>query len=41
MWVAIPLRDLPPSTCALARLRDVKDPARDAFLDIVDALTRT
>jgi hypothetical protein len=39
--VAIPLRDLPPSTCALAGLRDVEDPARDAFVDIVDALSTT
>lgn len=37
--VAIPLRDLPPSTCALARLRDVVDPNRDALLDIVEQLS--
>jgi DNA-binding transcriptional LysR family regulator len=37
--VAIPLRDLPPSTCALARLRDVVDPNRDALLAIVDQLS--
>lgn len=39
--VAIPLRDLPPSSCALAGLRDVEDPGRDAFVDIVDALSKT
>ncbi|MGZ0145682.1 LysR family transcriptional regulator [Kribbella sp. WER1] len=33
--VAIPVRDLPPSTCALVLLQDVDDPARDAFLAIV------
>jgi len=37
--VAIPLRDLPPSTCALARLRNVIDPNRDALLDIVEELS--
>lgn len=37
--VAIPLRDLPPSTCALARLRDVVDPNRDTLLDIVEQLS--
>jgi len=37
--LAIPLRDLPPSTCALARLRDVIDPDRDALLDIVEELS--
>jgi hypothetical protein len=37
--VAIPLSDLPPSTCALAGLRDVADPSRDAFVDVVGALT--
>lgn len=36
--VAIPLRDLPPSACALAALRNVEDPDRDAFVDIVDQL---
>ena len=34
--VTIPLRDLPFSTCALARLKDVEDPNRDALLDIVE-----
>jgi DNA-binding transcriptional LysR family regulator len=33
--VAIPLRDLPPSTCALASLKDEATPARDAFNRIV------
>jgi hypothetical protein len=37
--VAIPLRDLPPSTCVLAGLRDVIDPNRDALLDIVEELS--
>ncbi|WP_152364997.1 LysR family transcriptional regulator [Microlunatus speluncae] len=37
--VGIPLRDLAPSPCALARLKDVDDPGRDAFLDIIDALS--
>lgn len=37
--VAIPLRDLPPSTCALASLRDVEDPDRDALLTIVEELS--
>ncbi|WP_170216133.1 LysR family transcriptional regulator [Asanoa ferruginea] len=36
--VAIPLRDLPPSTCALVGLRDVADPNRDALLDMVEEL---
>jgi hypothetical protein len=36
--VAIPLRDLPPSTCALAGLKSVIDPNRDALLDIVEEL---
>jgi hypothetical protein len=39
--VAIPLRDLPPSACALARLRNVEDPDRDALLDIVEGLSTT
>jgi len=34
--VAVPLRDLPPSACALASLREVDDPARDAFLRVVE-----
>ena len=34
--VAIPLTDLPPSICALAYLKDVEDPNRDALLDIVE-----
>jgi DNA-binding transcriptional LysR family regulator len=34
--VAVPLRDLPPSTCALAGLKDDDAPARDAFSRIVD-----
>ncbi|MEV6637850.1 LysR family transcriptional regulator [Actinoplanes sp. NPDC051470] len=37
--VAIPLRDLPPSACALAALRDVADPDRDALLAIVGELS--
>jgi DNA-binding transcriptional LysR family regulator len=37
--IAIPLRDLPPSTCALARLRDVVDPNRDILLNIVEQLS--
>ncbi|MEV6847328.1 LysR substrate-binding domain-containing protein [Actinoplanes sp. NPDC051411] len=37
--VAIPLSDLPPSACALAHLRDVTDPDRDALLDIVEDLS--
>ena len=37
--VAIPLRDLPASTCALACLKDVDDPNRDALLDIVEELS--
>jgi DNA-binding transcriptional LysR family regulator len=37
--VAVPLRDLPPSTCALACLRNVEDPNRDALLDIVEELS--
>jgi DNA-binding transcriptional LysR family regulator len=36
--VAIPLRDLPPSACALARLGEHEDPARDAFIKIVEEL---
>ena len=39
--VAIPIRDLPPSTCALACLRNVEDPNRDALLDIVKELSTT
>jgi hypothetical protein len=39
--VAIPLRDLPSSTCALAGLSDVIDPNRDALLDIVEELSTT
>lgn len=38
--LTIPLRDLPPSTCALAALKEVEDPARDAFVNIVDSLSR-
>jgi DNA-binding transcriptional LysR family regulator len=34
--VAIPLRDLPPSQCALAQLKDDDAPARDAFTNIVE-----
>lgn len=34
--VAIPLRDLPPSACALAALKDDDTPARDAFTRIVE-----
>ncbi|WP_427893159.1 LysR family transcriptional regulator [Kribbella sp. GL6] len=37
--LAIPIRDLPPSACALAALKDIEDPARDAFTDIVASLT--
>jgi hypothetical protein len=37
--VAIRLRDLPPSTCALVALRGVTDPNRDALLDIVNELS--
>jgi DNA-binding transcriptional LysR family regulator len=37
--VAVPLRDLPSSTCALAGLRAVTDPNRDALLDIVEQLS--
>ena len=36
--VAIPLRDLPPSACALASLKHLDDPARDAFLKVVEEL---
>jgi DNA-binding transcriptional LysR family regulator len=36
--ITIPLRDLPPSACALARLSDHDDPALDAFIKIVDEL---
>ena len=36
--VSIPLRDLAPSTCALARLRENDDPARDAFIKVVEEL---
>ena len=36
--VAIPLRDLPPSACALARLSEHDDPARDAFITIVEQM---
>jgi DNA-binding transcriptional LysR family regulator len=32
----VPVRDLPPSSSALAWLRGVEDPARDAFLAVVD-----
>ena len=40
--VTIPLRDLPPSTCALAGLKDDDAPARDAFTRIVEeVLART
>lgn len=37
--VTIPLRDLPPSACALASLREHEDPARDAFVQIVEELS--
>ena len=37
--ITVPLRDMPPSTCALARLKDVEDPSRDALLDIVEQLS--
>ncbi|WP_410812188.1 LysR family transcriptional regulator [Micromonospora sp. 067-2] len=37
--LVIPLRDLPPSICALAGLKDVIDPDRDALLDIVEELS--
>jgi hypothetical protein len=37
--VTVPLRDLPPSTCAPAALRDVTDPTRDPLLDIVEELS--
>lgn len=37
--VAIAVRDLPSSICALACLRDVEDPNRDALLDIVEELS--
>lgn len=33
--IAVPVHDLPPSACALAALRGVEDPDRDAFVDIV------
>ncbi|MFD7155217.1 LysR family transcriptional regulator [Kribbella sp. NPDC059898] len=36
--LTIPIRDLPPSACALAALKDIADPARDAFTDIVASL---
>ena len=39
--IAIPVRDLPPSACALAALRDAGSPARDAFMDIVAAFSPT
>ncbi|MGH3384974.1 MAG: hypothetical protein ACRDO1_10385, partial [Nocardioidaceae bacterium] len=39
--VAIPLRDLPPSTCALAGLKDDGAPARDAFSRIVEEVLTT
>ena len=39
--VAIPLRDLPPSTCALAGLKDDDAPARDAFSRIVEEVLKT
>jgi len=39
--VAIPLRDLPPSTCALAGLKEDESPARDAFTTIVEQLLIT
>ncbi|MEV6488027.1 LysR family transcriptional regulator [Actinoplanes sp. NPDC051633] len=34
--VTVGVRDLPPSACALAWLKDRDDPARDAFLKIVE-----
>lgn len=36
--VAVPVRDLPPSACALVALRDTHDPGRDALLAIVAEL---
>jgi DNA-binding transcriptional LysR family regulator len=39
--VAIPLRDLPPSACALAGLKDNHAPARDAFTKIVKEVLET
>ncbi|TDO46073.1 DNA-binding transcriptional LysR family regulator [Kribbella sp. VKM Ac-2571] len=39
--VAVPLRDLPPSICALAGLKDADSPARDAFSTIVEAVLET
>lgn len=39
--LTIPLRDLPPSACALAALKNIHDPARDAFTAIVATLTTT
>ncbi|MFG1907608.1 LysR family transcriptional regulator [Kribbella sp. NPDC048928] len=36
--LAVPLADLPPSVCALAALRGVEDPNRDAFLDTIEQL---
>ena len=39
--VAIPLRDLPRSACALACLRNVEDPNRDALLDVVKEFSTT
>lgn len=39
--VAIPLRDLPLSSCALAGLKEDDSPARDAFITIVEQLITT
>lgn len=39
--VAIPLRDLPPSTCVLAELKDDDASARDAFSRIVEEVLKT
>jgi hypothetical protein len=39
--VVVPLRDLPPSTCVLAGLKDDDAPARDAFSSIVEEVLKT
>jgi DNA-binding transcriptional LysR family regulator len=39
--VAIPLRDLPPSACALAALKDSETPAGNAFTRIVEDVLKT
>ncbi|GAA3513614.1 LysR family transcriptional regulator [Actinocatenispora rupis] len=36
--VAIPLADLPPSSCALAALKGVDNPDRDSFIDVVEQM---